>query len=297
MSLNIIDARMVNKILTTGTPSIAPSSDHTDGTWIETDAYIAEIVLNTTDDKVWIMGENGPLELAVTTGATSGVFVSGGGTINRLPKFVGSTDIADSVISETGGVVRIDSFGNVNNPVLTLSDPNVGFFGTTGSLRIAINNNEQVIFGDGNTEFLGTVQVDNDLIISGRSFLNGMVVTPTTFTASGTITNNMSFVRVLTSGVDITLTIPSPAGSTPIPLNGHKITIFKQGSAGGDVYLRTNFSEGMVRAGSNVTADSIKIPQAETNITVTIQYIEAIQRWITVSVAPDISDIVYETVL
>lgn len=297
MSLNIIDARIVNKILTVGTPSIAPSSDHTDGTWTTTDAYISEIVLNTTDEKVWIMGENGPLELAVTTGATSGVFVSGAGTINRIPKFVGATDIADSVISETSGVVRIASNGNANNPALTLNDPNTGFFGTTSSLRISVDNAEQVSFQAGNTEFFGTVQIDDDLQTTGRSFLNGVATTPTAFTASGTITNNMSFVRVLTSGSNITLQIPSPAGTTPIPVNGHMITFFKQGSAAGDVFIRTDFVDGMIIPGTNVTADSIKIPAALSNVTVTIQYIDALGKWITVSAAPSVGDIVYEAVL
>jgi hypothetical protein len=290
MSLNIIDARIVNKILTTGTPSIAPSSDHTDGTWTETDVYISEIVLNTTDDKVWIMGENGPLELAITTGATSGVFVSGGGTINKITKFVGSTDIADSVISETSGQVTIDSFGNIASPAFTLSDTAVGFYGTTGSLSLSVNGNENITFTD------NKVDIVDDLEVGLSTTTTGIATPPISITASATIQNYESFVRVLTSGSNITLTIPSPAGSTPTARDGQILTIFRQGDATSDVFIRTNFAQGVIRSGSSLSADSIKIPAAEINVCLTIQYIDVIGKWIVVSVSPDV-DIEYDTVV
>jgi len=290
MSLNILDCRVVNKILTTGTPSISPSSDHTDGTWIDTDAYIAELVVNTTDDKVWIMGENGPLELAVTTGATSGVFVSGGGTINKLPKFVGSTDIADSVISETSGVVRIESTGNVATPVLTLNDPSVGFYGATGSLSLSVNGVENIRFSD------NQVDIVDDLEVGLSTTTTGLATPTLSVTASATIENYQSFVRVLTAGSNITLTLPSPAGSTPTPRDGQILTVFRQGDATSNVFLRTNFQNGIIRSGSALTADSIRIPAIEQNVCLTIQYIDVIGKWIVVSVSPDVS-IAYESVI
>jgi hypothetical protein len=290
MSLNIIDARMVNKILTGGTPSIAPSSDHTDGTWIDTDTYISEIVLNTTDEKVWIMGENGPLELAVTTGATSGVFVSGGGTINRLTKFVGSTDVGDSLISETSGVVTILSNGNSATPALTLNDTSVGFFGGTGSLSVTVNGQENIRFSD------NQVDIVDDLEVGLSTTTTGIATPPISITASATIENYQSFVRVLTAGSNITLTLPSPAGSTPTPRDGQILTVFRQGDATSNVFLRTNFQNGIIRSGSALTADSIRIPAIEQNVCLTIQYIDVIGKWIVVSVSPDVS-IAYESVI
>lgn len=55
MALNTIDGRIIEKISTIpGTlPTIAPSFDHTDGTWSATDIYEGELFVNVADEKVY----------------------------------------------------------------------------------------------------------------------------------------------------------------------------------------------------------------------------------------------------
>jgi hypothetical protein len=306
MSLNIIDARIVNKILTTGTPSIAPSSDHTDGTWIDTDAYIAELVLNTTDDKVWIMGENGPLELAVTTGATSGVFVSGGGTINRLPKFVGSTDIADSVISETGGVVRIDSTGNATTPVLTLTDTDTGFYrSATGSMNISCDGSEVMQWQDGLIQSYGDFKINaGELEVDGVVKCNVIVETKglavgveAKTTTNYSITPSDSHITVTNGATNVIMFLPSTAGGSHVsPVNGQIISVTKIGASSGNVRLTTGLSGGMLNPGSTVVVDSFRIEGTDANTTVQMIYDGNLNKWITLSVMP-FGNGIYDTTL
>jgi len=54
--LSEIDAKIVNKRSTvaTETPTVAPSEDHTDGSWNATDIYSGEFFINETDEKIYI---------------------------------------------------------------------------------------------------------------------------------------------------------------------------------------------------------------------------------------------------
>jgi hypothetical protein len=264
---------------------------------------------NQSNKELTVMGTVSTDSLIITNGAQSGYIltsdsnglaswtssnlingVDGEGTINKIPKFVGSSDIDDSIISETSGVVRIESTGNVATPVLTLNDPAVGFYGVTGSLSLSVNGVENIRFSDNQVDIVDNLEV-------GLSTTTTGLATPTlSVTASATIQNYQSFVRVVTSGSNITLTLPSPNGSTPTPRDGQILTVFRQGDATSDVFLRTNFIDGIIRSGSALTADSIKIPAIEQNFCLTIQYIDAIGKWIVVSVSPDVS-IAYESTL
>jgi len=51
-----IDAKQVQKrsTVTTEVPTVAPSDDHTDGTWNDTDVYSGELFINEADGKVFI---------------------------------------------------------------------------------------------------------------------------------------------------------------------------------------------------------------------------------------------------
>lgn len=68
--LNIQNSRIQQKFSTISgaTPTIAPSQDHTDGTWSETDLYIGEIFFNVNDDKAWFRSLNGIIP--ITSGAS-----------------------------------------------------------------------------------------------------------------------------------------------------------------------------------------------------------------------------------
>jgi len=61
------DSRIrIKRSTTTGqVPTVAPSTDHTDGTWDALDVYVGELFLNTVDDRMWVRTDNGIKELCV----------------------------------------------------------------------------------------------------------------------------------------------------------------------------------------------------------------------------------------
>ena len=71
MSRKNQNARIQFKYSTIGgtEPTIAPSMDHTDGTWSPTDLYVGEFFLNAVDDTMWVRTLNGIIPL--TSGTTS----------------------------------------------------------------------------------------------------------------------------------------------------------------------------------------------------------------------------------
>lgn len=50
------------------TPTVAPSSDHTDGTWSVNDIYIGELYLNDTDQRLFVRTTGGVVEIATGGG-------------------------------------------------------------------------------------------------------------------------------------------------------------------------------------------------------------------------------------
>lgn len=81
--LTQIDAKMVQKRSTVPAelPTVAPSDDHTDGSWNDTDIYSAEFFINEADKKIYIRIDGSIIELAPTTGGgiRKDVFTVGGG--------------------------------------------------------------------------------------------------------------------------------------------------------------------------------------------------------------------------
>lgn len=73
--LNQQDTRIAFKYSTVSgaTPTIAPSMDHTDGTWTQNDIYIGEFFLNAADDTMWIRTINGIVPI---TSGTSSIAIS-----------------------------------------------------------------------------------------------------------------------------------------------------------------------------------------------------------------------------
>jgi len=59
------DSRIrIKRSTTTGeVPTVAPSTDHTDGTWDALDVYVGEQFLNTADDRLWVRTDNGIIEV------------------------------------------------------------------------------------------------------------------------------------------------------------------------------------------------------------------------------------------
>jgi len=72
MSINKIDARhrIKRSILTGVTPTVPPSNDFTDGTWLNTDIRAAEFFFNVPDQKLWIGTDTGSIEIPLIGGSS-----------------------------------------------------------------------------------------------------------------------------------------------------------------------------------------------------------------------------------
>lgn len=59
------DSRIrIKRSTTTGeVPTVAPSTDHTDGTWDALDVYVGELFLNTVDDRLFVRTDNGIIDV------------------------------------------------------------------------------------------------------------------------------------------------------------------------------------------------------------------------------------------
>jgi len=68
MPLNIQDSRMIQKYSTVSgqVPTVAPSNDHTDGTWSVTDVYAGELMANVNNSRLWMRMSNGIREILVS---------------------------------------------------------------------------------------------------------------------------------------------------------------------------------------------------------------------------------------
>lgn len=70
--------RIINKINSGAgnAGTVAPSDDHTDGTWSETDMYVGEQLINTADDIIYVRTDNGIRNVKLKVDSTTDVFVA-----------------------------------------------------------------------------------------------------------------------------------------------------------------------------------------------------------------------------
>lgn len=61
------DSRIrIKRSTTTGeVPTVAPSTDHTDGTWDALDVYVGELFMNTADDTMYVRTDNGIRQIGI----------------------------------------------------------------------------------------------------------------------------------------------------------------------------------------------------------------------------------------
>lgn len=73
MSLNVIDGRIVEKVSTVPgqVPTIGPSFDHTDGTWVASDVYEAEFFVNVIDKKLYMLMNGTIAEIGTSVSAST----------------------------------------------------------------------------------------------------------------------------------------------------------------------------------------------------------------------------------
>ena len=128
--LSQIDAKIVNKRSTvaTETPTIAPSEDHTDGSWNATDIYSGEFFINETDEKIYIRtgstikelgvggGGGGSNSINLSFGSDTKPYLKGkDGTYEFLASFFfEGTAIAGT---PTEATIRFTSKGGINSDV------------------------------------------------------------------------------------------------------------------------------------------------------------------------------------
>lgn len=75
-------------------PTIPSTTDHSDGTWLATDVYVGELMMNTTDNKLWWRSDNN-INLIYSSGNTS--------------QFVDLTDTPMTFTSYAGGYLKVNS--------------------------------------------------------------------------------------------------------------------------------------------------------------------------------------------
>lgn len=129
MSLNVIDGRIVEKVSTVPgqVPTIGPSFDHTDGTWVASDVYEAEFFVNVADQKLYILMGGTIFEL--TTGGP--VPIPDLATVLAA----GNTTGANNIIIDTDQLIKNPS-GNVFIRLGTTSFPDNLVIETIGNMNI-----------------------------------------------------------------------------------------------------------------------------------------------------------------
>ena len=135
--LNIQDSKIIlkNSTVSGQVPTVAPSNDHTDGSWDALDIYEGEMMSNVADSKVWMRMNNGIRELLVqrNNSATGDLYYWGGSTWQRV-----AIGTSGEVLTVSGGV-----------PVWAASTGGGGTSGGVPTTRtITINGNTQDLSAD-----------------------------------------------------------------------------------------------------------------------------------------------------
>jgi len=144
MSITTQDSRILIKCLTTSglVPTVAPSNDHTDGSWSETSVYVRELLLNSEDGKVWVRTNDGIKEILVLpntvsdgdlfavsgsgfvrlSAGTSGYVLTSNGA-NTLPTYQASGGGGGGSVNSVTGGTNISITGTATDPIInSLSD-------------------------------------------------------------------------------------------------------------------------------------------------------------------------------
>jgi hypothetical protein len=209
--LNIQNSRVQQKYSTISgqTPTIAPSSDHTDGTWSPTDLYVGEIFFNTSDDAAWFRSLNGIVPLTSGASYVSTYVNKTGDTMSGgliAPSLSAATISGNTILSNnfqgtyygdgsnlTGITATVFTGGTISGP--TIFTDEVDFCsasisastitGCDGELEIFGNINvigslsATTLYGDGsnltNLPYLSGVTLDN-VLTQGDTSTNGNIV-------------------------------------------------------------------------------------------------------------------------
>lgn len=136
------DSRILTKrsTITTQVPTVAPSTNHLDGSWGELDIYKGELFLNIADDKAWFRSDNGIIELQTIKRHQSG---------NTIYAIATGTDTYTATISpaisgySTGMSFNI-LFANANTGASTLNLNGLGAVALKKSASVALASGDIV---------------------------------------------------------------------------------------------------------------------------------------------------------
>lgn len=184
MAIEIEDVRRIEKILTTAAqlPTVAPSSDHTDGSWGITDIYPGEICINTADKKLYSSDGATIFEIMAGIPTLDDVLTAGNVAINDIVLQVGFELIYNTGLF-TGGLAsnlltnfRNWSLPDIDGDLVVMPQINgtadwIVFYGATGITGDSTFRFEQGVPYDSVSIFTGTVlkfKQDSGIIFLGN---------------------------------------------------------------------------------------------------------------------------------
>lgn len=208
MPLTIEDERIWIKRSTVSgqVPTLAPSTDHTDGTWTALDIYEAEVFFNTANGRAYTRMNNTIREFLVKPiGATTGdlFYVNTSGTLSRL------------AIGTSGYVVQSNGTIPVYAPASDIStDINVGVTPITGGTNGLVPFNDGGVYGEDSALYWD--KTNNKLSIGGDATPNyGITLASNALAAGGMGLNQTSFDN----------NIPNYNGTSPSDWNLESTTV------------------------------------------------------------------------
>ena len=202
MALTPADLRILIKRSTnTGeVPTVAPSTDHTDGTWDPLDIYKGELFINTADDKVWYRGDAGIVQIYPSAGGISSL----NGLTAATQTFAVNTSGSDFGISSSTSThtFSLPTASALNRGALSSSDwstfnAKIGGSLTAGRVPYAsgastLTDSANLYWDNTNVRLgVGTSSPSTRLHVSGVTAYNtGVLVEGNTATGVGIILKN-----------------------------------------------------------------------------------------------------------
>lgn len=186
MALNPIDGkiRIKRSNVTGSTPTIAPSVDHTDGSWSSTDIYVGEYFLNTVDDRLWLRTDNAirEIDLFFTTGATDDTTASNGLTKSGENITLGGALTGATFIDNAGFLLRSNTYSATTMSAVTIHVANLSGFSP-------ININDSIHVEQSGNTGIGTTSptAGKKLHVLGNTKAEGtLLIAPTSPATAGT---------------------------------------------------------------------------------------------------------------
>ena len=249
--LNINNSRLQFKFSTISgtTPTIGPSTDFTDGTWIDTDLYVGEFFLNAADNNMWVRTLTGivPITSGTTTVDISAFVNKTGDTMSGnlyLPALSASTISGNTIYSNhfegnfygdgsnlTGITATVFTGGTISGPVtftdivdFCSGDVTIDSLSSCGD-AIDIFTNLNVVgaitattyYGDG-SNLSGIEAVwDGGIVSNETTFLSGVTfdagATGTFYGDGSNLTGLTSYTYITEDTIAETLTLNPPTFS------------------------------------------------------------------------------------